>query len=152
MKIGYELTIEQTQKLAMTPELIQAIRILQFNNQELNEYIGNELLENPVLESEKADDDRVIDIDALRDKIIENNYDLESYKQWEGASSPEDDYSFEQYVAFRYSLVEHLLIQLQFSGLGEDDAKIGRYIIEGIDDNGYLTSREIGRASCRERV
>lgn len=139
MKIGYELTIEQTQKLAMTPELIQAIRILQFNNQELNEYIGNELLENPVLESEKADDDRVIDIDALRDKIIENNYDLESYKQWEGASSPEDDYSFEQYVAFRYSLVEHLLIQLQFSGLGEDDAKIGRYIIEGIDDNGYLT-------------
>ena len=82
MKIGYELTIEQTQKLAMTPELIQAIRILQFNNQELNEYIGNELLENPVLESEKADDDRVIDIDALRDKIIENNYDLESYKQW----------------------------------------------------------------------
>ena len=98
-----------------------------------------ELLENPVLESEKADDDRVIDIDALRDKIIENNYDLESYKQWEGASSPEDDYSFEQYVAFRYSLVEHLLIQLQFSGLGEDDAKIGRYIIEGINDNGYLT-------------
>ena len=94
MKTGYELTIEQTQKLAMTPELIQAIRILQFNNQELNEYIGNELLENPVLESEKADDDRVIDIDALRDKIIENNYDLESYKQWEGASSPEDDYSF----------------------------------------------------------
>ena len=72
MKIGYELTIEQTQKLAMTPELIQAIRILQFNNQELNEYIGNELLENPVLESEKADDDRVIDIDALRDKMISN--------------------------------------------------------------------------------
>ena len=35
--------------------------------------------------------------------------------------------------------MEHLLIQLQFSGLGEDDAKIGRYIIEGIDDNGYLT-------------
>lgn len=52
MKIGYELTIEQTQKLSMTPELIQAIQILQYNNQELNEYIDKELLENPILESE----------------------------------------------------------------------------------------------------
>ncbi len=53
MKLGYELTIEQTQKLSMTPELIQAIQILQFNNQELVDYVQNELLENPVLEAEK---------------------------------------------------------------------------------------------------
>ena len=44
MKIGYELTIEQSQKLAMTPELIQAIQILQYSNQELKEYIDNELI------------------------------------------------------------------------------------------------------------
>ena len=31
MKLGYDLTIEQTQKLTMTPELIQAIQILQLN-------------------------------------------------------------------------------------------------------------------------
>ena len=49
MKLGYELVIEQTQKLAMTQELIQAINILQCNNQELNELIENELLENPLL-------------------------------------------------------------------------------------------------------
>ena len=53
MRLGYELTIEQTQKLSMTPELIQAIQILQFNNQELSDYVQNELLENPVLEAEK---------------------------------------------------------------------------------------------------
>ena len=47
MRLGYELTIEQTQKLSMTPELIQAIQILQFNSQELTDYIQNELLENP---------------------------------------------------------------------------------------------------------
>ena len=51
MRLGYELTIEQTQKLSMTPELIQAIQILQFNNQELSDYVQNELLENPVLEA-----------------------------------------------------------------------------------------------------
>ena len=38
MKLSYGLTIEQTQKLTMTPELIQAIRILQFNTQELDVY------------------------------------------------------------------------------------------------------------------
>ena len=39
MKLGYDLTIEQVQKLVMTPELIQAIQILQFNTQELDSYV-----------------------------------------------------------------------------------------------------------------
>ena len=50
MKLGYELTIEQTQKLVMTPELIQAIQILQFNTQELDHFVQEQLLTNPVLE------------------------------------------------------------------------------------------------------
>ena len=49
MKLSYGLTIEQTQKLTMTPELIQAIRILQFNTQELDNFVQGELMENPVL-------------------------------------------------------------------------------------------------------
>ena len=39
MKLGYDLTIKQTQKLALTPELIQAIQILQFSNQDLESYV-----------------------------------------------------------------------------------------------------------------
>lgn len=50
MKLGYDLTIEQTQKLTMTPELIQAIQILQFNTQELDSFVQDELMQNPVLE------------------------------------------------------------------------------------------------------
>ena len=50
MRLGYDLTIEQTQKLVMTPELIQAIQILQFNTQELDSYVQEQLLTNPVLE------------------------------------------------------------------------------------------------------
>ena len=74
MKLGYELTIEQTQKLSMTPELIQAIQILQFNNQELVDYVQNELLENPVLEAEKEYDTQEVDI---REKIREADYEEE---------------------------------------------------------------------------
>ena len=58
MKLGYELTIEQTQKLTMTPELIQAIQILQFNTQELENYVQEELMQNPVLEYDSAENKR----------------------------------------------------------------------------------------------
>ncbi|MEG0662559.1 MAG: RNA polymerase sigma-54 factor, partial [Anaerovoracaceae bacterium] len=51
MKLGYDLTIEQSQKLIMTPELIQAIQILQFNTQELDSYVTEQLTSNPVLEA-----------------------------------------------------------------------------------------------------
>ena len=50
MRLGYDLTIEQSQKLVMTPELIQAIQILQFNTQELDSYVEEQLLTNPILE------------------------------------------------------------------------------------------------------
>ena len=139
MKIGYELTIEQTQKLSMTPELIQAIQILQYNNQELNEYIDKELLENPILESEyHKESDTEIDIDSLRDQLIQADENVEAYKQWESHST-NDEYSYENFVDFNYTLTEFLIEQLHFSSLKGQDAEIGRYIIENIDDNGYLS-------------
>ena len=139
MKIGYELTIEQTQKLSMTPELIQAIQILQYNNQELNEYIDKELLENPILESEyHKESDTEIDIDSLRDQLIQADENVEAYKQWESHSTS-DEYSYENFVAFNYTLTEFLIEQLHFSSLKGQDAEIGRYIIENIDDDGYLS-------------
>ena len=55
MRLGYDLTIEQTQKLTMTPELIQAIQILQFNTQELESFVQDELMQNPVLEYDSTE-------------------------------------------------------------------------------------------------
>ena len=43
MRLGYDLKIEQSQKLVMTPELIQAIQILQFNTQELDSYVQEQV-------------------------------------------------------------------------------------------------------------
>ena len=101
------MTIEQTQKLTMTPELIQAIQILQYNSQELEEFVSKELIENPLLEMDyyesrrettkakvTADADsskseqimkkeaEQADID-LREKVVEAEYDDISYRQWE---------------------------------------------------------------------
>ena len=70
----------------MTPELIQAIKILQLNNMDLNEYVQNELLENPILEEDKSgsseEEPVTVEVD-IRDKIVEDSYDDDNYKQWE---------------------------------------------------------------------
>ena len=129
----------------MTPELIQAIQILQFNNQELSDYVQNELLENPVLEAEKSYDAQEVDI---REKIREADYEEESFRQWEYRPDDDDDYTYEQYVYEEDILTDYLMSQLQFSRLTGQMATIGRYIIEVIDDNGYLTMsvEEISKA------
>lgn len=137
MKLSYGLTIEQTQKLTMTPELIQAIRILQFNTQELDEFVQEELLENPVLEFEnKYKSEKTLDI---REKFMED-YGDGRYEQWENpGGSDKEEFSYEQFVTKEETLEDYLLLQLTFSRLKDTDLKIGRYLVEAIDDNGYLT-------------
>ena len=155
MKLGYDLTIEQTQKLTMTPELIQAIQILQFNTQELDEFVQDELMQNPVLEFDKTYDDKnrdevskseEMDVKAceqadidLREKVKEAEYDDISYKQWEYSKDKDEEYSYEQFVSKEETLEDSLLLQLTFSSLKGEDLKIGRFLVEAIDDNGYLT-------------
>lgn len=136
MRLGYELTIEQTQKLSMTPELIQAIQILQLNQQELEEYVENELLENPVLEIEKSEESNEVDLQAV---VLKSAADEWRYNQWEKAADEDEEITFEQYVSEECSLADFLMEQLHLSKLNDKKMEIGRYIIEAVDDNGYLT-------------
>ena len=55
MEIKPEIQIKQTQKLVMTPQLQQAIKMLQLSNLELSERIEQELEENPALEIDETD-------------------------------------------------------------------------------------------------
>ena len=56
MNIHYGLNLQQSQKLMMTPELRQAIKILQLSAIELGQYVNQILLENPLMEvKEEAD-------------------------------------------------------------------------------------------------
>lgn len=140
MKLGYELTIEQKQQLSMTPELIQAIKILQLSNMDLFDYVQNELLENPILEEAHHDGDAEqspVEID-IRDRIAEDDYDDGNDRQWENHSDREE-YTFEQFTSAEQTLQDYLTEQLNFSRLTGRDRQICSFIIEGIDENGYLT-------------
>ncbi|MBR5128444.1 MAG: RNA polymerase factor sigma-54 [Firmicutes bacterium] len=134
MRLSYGLTIEQSQKLTMTPELIQAIRILQFNTQELDSFVQGEILENPVLEFDKRREDSL----AALQEHLEEDYNDPGFKQWQ-YSKDKEEYSFEQFTSKEETLEDYLLLQLTFSSLKDIDMKIGRFLIEAIDDNGYLT-------------
>ena len=156
MRLGYDLTIEQSQKLVMTPELIQAIQILQFNTQELESYVEEQLLTNPILEipatssseNDKASDEfqtKNEDFQAKESNEIdwaehfkEKEYDDISYKQWE-YNTDKNEYTYEQFVSSEITLTEHLMFQLQFAPIKHSCRSIGRYMIESLDENGYMT-------------
>jgi len=55
MTLGPRLDLRQTQSLVMTPQLQQAIKLLQFSSFELSAFIEQELERNPLLEREEAD-------------------------------------------------------------------------------------------------
>ncbi|MDR1724640.1 MAG: RNA polymerase factor sigma-54 [Tannerella sp.] len=142
--------LEQRQWLS--PQQIQTIKMLELPTLELEEYIKNELEENPALEEGKEikaeendfggenEDDDYDSQDAnedlsLGDYMYED--DIPDYKLAEISSREEHRES----VSYNsdLSLSDYLLQQLQLQDLPETDRKIGEYIIGNIDDYGYLS-------------
>ncbi|MCL2336862.1 MAG: RNA polymerase sigma-54 factor, partial [Firmicutes bacterium] len=79
MRMGYGLNVIQTQKLIMTPELRQAITILQLSALELESYVEQQLEENPLLEVRDEEIERSVTGDkiAAEDKPEDNGYDID---------------------------------------------------------------------------
>jgi RNA polymerase sigma-54 factor len=140
LKLNYELTLEQSQKLIMTPELRQAIQLLQYTSLELQEYILREIEENPLLEYEDVIEEpqEIIDeFDQIDWKEYIENYDDISYKQ--EINKDEKSITFENFFTPSQTLKEFLLEQLSMVSVGQREYKIAEYIIQNIDSNGYLT-------------
>lgn len=152
MRVGYELNIEQTQKLIMTPELRQAITVLQLSSLELNAYIQQQLQENPLLELREDDyeQSREEEGDVLpgKDESSRKEFDVD----WEdyfhdssdlgmtgrGGVEEQPEYSVENFLTRVPTLADHLLFQLSLQNCSEEERAIGEYLIGNIDDNGYL--------------
>ena len=56
MAMGPRLDLRQSQSLVMTPQLRQAIKLLQFSNMEVNAFVEEELERNPLLERDERSD------------------------------------------------------------------------------------------------
>jgi RNA polymerase sigma-54 factor len=127
-----------TQKLVMTPQMQQAIKLLPMSRMELVGKIQQELNENPALEE-------------VRESVVEKNIDdaidwyhyLNSdnyHKNYSSAVEAREWVSFENYTPTKKSLGEHLLWQLLMTSPTTEDEKIGSIIVGSLDNNGYLKS------------
>jgi RNA polymerase sigma-54 factor len=144
------LQLRLSQKLALAPQLQQAIRLLQLNRIELREHIQEVLDANPILE--RADGEAAGEAGGEAggeaDSAAENPAE-ESFSDWElenlgsdnwmegGAYEP---FSGEQQIedTSAGSLRDHLLWQINLSHFSDRDAAIAQAIVFGLDEDGFL--------------
>jgi RNA polymerase sigma-54 factor len=141
------LELKQTQKLAqqlvLTPQLQQAIRLLQLSQMELVEAIEEEIKENPVLEIEE---EPVAAAAAADEQEAQKK---EEIAEWLERFSPSEEYlvreekeypDYENIVRKSSDLRDYLRWQIGVSDFGRDERVWAEWIIENINDNGYLAS------------
>ena len=182
MALTHKLEMRQGQQLAMTPQLQQAIRLLQYSNLELTAFIDAELERNPLLERDEAEgpepqrsidsdagqhaapieasDDAAVDFtghqgtaESPLDTDFENVYTdtsasempsgLGGQSSWNTVGSRSgsfdgEDANLESYVASERSLRDHLSEQLQLAISDPVERLIAQYLIDLVDEAGYL--------------
>jgi len=153
MALDIRLAQKLTQKLVMTPQLRQAIKILQLPRGELDALINEELAENPVVEraeEEATPEEPVVAEEELAAAAAPEEIDwkayLESYNEDMPALPPTGDSegdeerqnTLENLLTRTESLTEHLSWQLRFSDLTEEEKQIASLIIGNLDVDGYL--------------
>ena len=150
----------------MTPQLQQAIKLLQLSRLELVGTINQEMVENPLLEEVTTDEaeesetgqeiDGIATLDREETKAVERTKELtgegdgkedfdwgtylEDYAPM-GASYDRKDgdvSSWENLLTKKPSLVDHLMWQLKLSRFTEIEMRVGEQIIGNLDQNGYL--------------
>ena len=162
MGISQKLDLKQGQQLVMTPQLQQAIKLLQLTNLELTEFVEEQLLENPFLERDerqnapareeaqreetRADGQASADPGTLDTEY--SNIDTEAAPGDAGAgdwSSVQkrtgpisEEFDPAQNTAVELTLHDHLSQQLHLTTRDELLLLIGSHLIDLIDDGGYL--------------
>jgi RNA polymerase sigma-54 factor len=155
------------QQLVITPQLQQAIRLLQLTRLELVDLISQEMKENPLLEEaeegkELAESEASVAEQEETETSSEpertpevkgsgegaDEFDWENYlensnlipfeKSSPSSSDGEERPSFENFLTKRTTLTDHLHWQLQLSHFTEEEHEAGTWVIGNLDEDGYL--------------
>ncbi len=162
MELGLQQNLILTQQLVMTPQLQQAIKLLQLSRIELAEMIQEEMEQNPALEeasTQELSENKITakESDATKEQketpvkevtieekvrsdtdwenyINEYNSTGRIYTESESSEAP----NYEAFTSAKKTLKEHLQWQLMLSGLTRNEERIGHMIIGNLDKDGYL--------------
>jgi RNA polymerase sigma-54 factor len=174
MALEMRQQMKLTQQLVMTPQLQQAIKLLQLSRLELQDLVLQELEENPILEESMEQEalkeveqvelqeqepapleesERFKEVTAGSETIREMDWDtyLDAYNYSSGEqySDDEDRPSFENLLTKKGTLADHLMWQLNLSRFEGLEWEVSVEIIGNIDDDGYLRStvEDLARAT-----
>jgi len=158
------LSQSQTQKLVLSPQIQQYLKLLQLPILDLTTAIDQELIENPVLEDATADDDEEIGISAdqtgSEESDNESPEELEFQKKIDILEKLDDEFresyfsggdtklesidDLEKKQSFKENLItressfnEHLNAQLPYLELSEDQYQVAEEMIGNLDEDGY---------------
>ena len=165
MALELKQTPKLVQQLVITPQLQQAIRLLQLTRLELVELINQEMKENPLLEEDEEGKEEAEVEESMTEKAEEKpslntehtlevkgegegkdefdwesyleNYNLSSFQK-QSSSDGEERPSFENFLTKQTTLCDHLYWQLQLSRFTDEEEKAGVWIIGNLDEDGYL--------------
>ncbi len=157
----HSINLKLGQNLSMTPQLQQAIRLLQMSTLDLQQEIQQALESNMMLEVEEEDSGFQF-LEASPEKKTENSDTVTSEgsqtdmpdelpidSSWDdvyqedfepSGSTNNDAVEFESQRGNVSTLLDHLLWQLELTPFSERDHDIALSIIDSINDEGYLTS------------
>lgn len=155
MKQGLQLRLSQ--QLAMTPQLQQAIRLLQLSTQELQQELQQALESNPLLEQidtheeidtrETQDSETLDTADALEQKEMPEELPLDA--SWDTIytagtpSGTSGDYIDDELPVYQgettQTLQDYLMWQVELTPFSDTDRAIATSIVDAVDDTGYLT-------------
>jgi RNA polymerase sigma-54 factor len=167
MVLELKQSVKLVQQLVITPQLQQAIRLLQLTRLELVDLISQEMKENPLLEEAEEEkelaegeapvaeqEETKTSPEPERTPEVKGNgegadeFDWENYlensnltpfeKSPRSSQDGEERPSFENFLSKRTTLTDHLHWQLQLSHFTEEEHEIGTWIIGNLDEDGYL--------------
>ena len=163
MSLSQTLEQRQTQTLIMTPQLQQAIKLLQMSNLELGDFVQQELEKNPLLERAASEDkalgqthsatapssktDALSSVQAPAPDTEQNddawandgfNDENRFASAGSGHSFGDDDFSATQNIPEKPNLHAHILEQINVDFSDPADRLIAAFLAESLDDAGYL--------------
>ena len=140
-----KLVLGQKQSLVVTPQLQQALKVLQMSSIELEAFIDLEMANNPFLEREDGvqDDEPLsaLDDNSAYDDVAEYGPDwseAEGMKEWSTVRHDLDSLpSLEQSTPQQRSLYDDILEQISLSFTLLSDRLIAMRMLESLDETGY---------------
>lgn len=130
---------QQKQGYYMSQQHLKLMHIMHLSGYALQEYIANEIEMNPVLEMEKEAEVELKnneDDDSFDSELVWDSEDESFEKNYKQTTFNEDYY--EAPIIQYYSLQENLKAQIQMLNLSAELTEIIYYLIDELNDDGYL--------------